>query len=72
MDEEKDPDLIEAIEEIGIREFNSLMDDEALHLERVIEILDDERDPKGDKVLHYLGKEGWRELVHYFLAPFQV
>ena len=36
---------------------NSLMDNEAMHLERILEILDGQKDPKGNAVLHYLGKQ---------------
>ena len=34
-----DPDLLEAMDGINAKEFNSLMNNEALHLERVLEIL---------------------------------
>ena len=66
-----DPDLLEAMDGIDIREFNSLMDNEAMHLERVLEILDGQKDPKGNAVLHYLEKQKWLDLgcivfSHYY------
>ena len=57
-----DPDLLEAMDGIDIREFNSLMDNEARHLERVLKVLDGQKDPKGDAVLHYLDKQKWLDL----------
>ena len=62
FDQLDDPDLLEAIDGIGTREFNSLMDSEAKHLGRVLEILDGQKDPKGNAVLHYLGKQKWLDL----------
>jgi hypothetical protein len=59
-----DPDLLEAIEEMGAEEYASAIDVEAQHLERIIEILQNSssEDPKGRAVLHYLDQEGWLEL----------
>ena len=57
-----DPDLLEAMDGIDTREFNSIMDNETRHLERVLEILDNEQDPKGDAVLYYLKNQEWLEL----------
>ena len=54
-----DPDLLEAMDGINAKEFNSLMNNEALHLERVLEILNGQKDPKGNAVLYYLGKQKW-------------
>lgn len=59
-----DPDLLEAIEEMGSEAYASAVDVEARHLERVLEILGQARaeDPKGKAVLHYLEDEGWLAL----------
>lgn len=61
LEETEDPDLIEAIEEMGVEAYASAVDVEAKHLERVLEILASARqeDPKGRAVLHYLDQEGW-------------
>ena len=64
LEETDDPDLLEAIEEIGKDAYAAAVDVEARHLERVLEILGPARqdDPKGRAVLHYLDKEGWLAL----------
>ena len=64
LEEGDDPDLMEAIEEMGAEEYASAVDIEAQHLERVLDILTSARqeDPKGRAVLHYLDQEGWLEL----------
>ena len=63
-EETDDPDLIEAIEEMGTDAYAATVDEEARHLERILEILRGARteDPKGRAVLHYLDQAGWLEL----------
>ena len=63
-EETDDPDLIEAIDAMGVEDYTSAVDLEAQHLERVLDILGTARqkDPKGRAVLHYLDQEGWLEL----------
>lgn len=63
-EETDDPDLLEAIEEMGVEAYASAVDVEARHLEKVLEILTGAKtdDPKGKAVLHYLDNEGWLEL----------
>jgi len=60
-EEAEDPDLFEAIEEMGAEAYAAAVDVEAIHLERVLEILSSakQEDPKGRAVLHYLDQEGW-------------
>ncbi|KTE05257.1 phospholipase D-like domain-containing anti-phage protein [Sphingopyxis sp. H115] len=60
-EEAEDPDLLEAIEEMGADAYAAAVDVEAIHLERVLEILSSakQEDPKGRAVLHYLDQEGW-------------
>jgi hypothetical protein len=59
----EDPELAEAMEEIGAEAYASLMDDEAAILEQIIEHLrKGAKDPKGDAVIHFLDGEGWLEL----------
>lgn len=64
MEEAEDPDLLEAIEEMGAEAYAAAVDVEAIHLERVLEILTSakQEDPKGRAVLHYLDQEGWLAL----------
>ena len=64
LDEVDDPDLLEAIEEMGAEEYASAVDVEAQHLERILQILKSAKseDPKGRAVLHYLDQEGWLTL----------
>lgn len=63
-EEADDPDLLEAIEEMGAEAYAATVDEEARHLERILQILGGARteDPKGRAVLHYLGEAGWLEL----------
>ena len=63
-EETEDQDLLEAIEEMGVEDYASAVDQESQHLERVIAILRAARqdDPKGRAVLHYLDREGWLAL----------
>lgn len=63
-EEAEDPDLLEAIEELGAEAYAAAVDVEAIHLERVLEILSSakQEDPKGRAVLHYLDQEGWLAL----------
>ena len=60
-EEAEDPDLLEAIEEMGAEAYAAAVDVEAIHLERVLEILSSAKqdDPKGRAVLHYLDQEEW-------------
>ena len=59
-----DPDLLEAIDGIDTREFNYLINSEAMHLERVLEILDGQKDPKGNAVYIISGnRNGWTWVV---------
>lgn len=64
VEETDDPDLLEAIEEMGAEAYASAVDVEARHLERVLEILGSakQEDPKGRAVLHYLDQENWLQL----------
>lgn len=64
LEEVDDPDLLEAIEEMGAEEYASAVDVEAQHLERILQILKSAKseDPKGRAVLHYLDQEGWLTL----------
>jgi hypothetical protein len=64
LEEAEDPDLLEAIEEMGAEAYAAAVDVEAIHLERVLTILTSARqeDPKGRAVLHYLNQEGWLTL----------
>jgi superfamily II DNA or RNA helicase len=64
LEEGDDPDLLEAIDEMGAEDYAATVDAEAQHLERILEILAGARseDPKGRAVLHYLGEAGWLEL----------
>ncbi|MFP2873302.1 phospholipase D-like domain-containing anti-phage protein [Acetobacter tropicalis] len=64
LNETDDPDLLEAIEEMGVEEYAAAVDIETQHLERVLEILGTARqeDPKGRAVLHYLDQQGWLNL----------
>ena len=57
-----DPDLLKTMDGIDAKEFNFLMNNESRHFERVFEILDGQKDPKGNAVLHYLGKQNWLDL----------
>jgi len=63
-EEAEDPDLLDAIEEMGAEAYAAAVDVEAIHLERVLNILTSakQEDPKGRAVLHYLDKEGWLQL----------
>lgn len=63
-EETEDPDLLEAIEEMGAEAYAAAVDVEAIHLERVLEILSSakQEDPKGRAILHYLDHEGWLAL----------
>ncbi|MGI3212638.1 helicase-related protein [Roseovarius tibetensis] len=63
-EEADDPDLLEAIEEMGAEAYAATVDEEARHLERILQILGGAQieDPKGRAVLHYLGEAGWLEL----------
>ena len=64
LEESDDPDLLEAIEEMGADAYAATVDLEARHLDRILEILGGERteDPKGRAVLHFLDEKGWIEL----------
>lgn len=64
LEETDDPDLLEAIEDIGVEEYASAVDLEAKHLDRLLEILTpaNQEDPKGRAVMHYLDHEGWLKL----------
>ncbi|RLJ36258.1 SNF2 domain-containing protein [Litoreibacter meonggei] len=59
-----DPDLLEAIEDMGLEAYSAAVDVEAQHLERVLDVLTSARqeDPKGRAVMHYLDQEGWLAL----------
>lgn len=63
LDEIDDPDLLELIEQMGEDAYVSAMDAEARHLEKILNILSstNREDPKGQAVLHFLGK-GWLDL----------
>jgi hypothetical protein len=63
-EETEDPDLLEAIEEMGAEAYAAAVDVEAQHLERVLTILQGAKseDPKGRAVMHYLDQEGWLTL----------
>jgi hypothetical protein len=63
-EETQDPDLLEAIEEMGAEAYAAAVDVEAQHLERVLTILQGAKseDPKGRAVMHYLDQEGWLTL----------
>jgi len=63
-EETEDPDLLEAIEEMGAEAYAAAVDVEAQHLERVLAILQGAKsaDPKGRAVMHYLDQEGWLAL----------
>jgi len=63
-EETDDPDLLEAIEEMGAEVYAAAVDVEAQHLERVLTILQSAKseDPKGRAVMHYLDQEGWLAL----------
>ena len=64
LEETDDPDLLEAIDEMGPEAYAATVDEEARHLERILEILRGAKaeDPKGRAVLHYLDEAGWLEL----------
>ncbi|WP_010510753.1 phospholipase D-like domain-containing anti-phage protein [Komagataeibacter europaeus] len=64
LNETDDPDLLEAIEEMGSADYAAAVDAEAQHLEQVLEILSTARqdDPKGQAVLHYLDQKEWLDL----------
>jgi hypothetical protein len=64
LEEIDDPDLFEAIDEMGAEAYAATVDEEARHLERILEILRGARteDPKGRAVLHYLDHENWLSL----------
>jgi hypothetical protein len=49
---------------MGAEAYAAAVDVEAIHLERVLDILSSARqeDPKGKAVLHYLDQEGWLQL----------
>jgi len=64
LEEVEDPDLLEAIEEMGAEAYAAAVDVEAQHLERVLAILQSAKtkDPKGEAVMYYLDQEGWIDL----------
>jgi ERCC4-related helicase len=64
LEEAEDPDLLEAIEEMGAEAYAAAVDVEAIHLEKVLDILTSAKsaDPKGRAVMHYLDQEGWLAL----------
>lgn len=61
LEDVDDPDLLEAIEDMGVESYATAVDIESTHLERVLEILTSakQEDPKGRAVLHYLDKAEW-------------
>ena len=64
LEETDDPDLLEAIEEMGAEAYASAVDVEARILNGCLRSLPPagQEDPKGRAVLHYLDQEGWLEL----------